>query len=257
MENQKPFESYFGGKEATGVFQTIINQIPPHDLYCELFLGNGAIYRKKKKSTYSLLCDKSSKVVEEWKKLGEKEMNFSDWKVRSTPKSCVINDNAIAVLGVSLLDEWGKMLDCEDTFIFLDPPYPLFVRKKQVETYDCELTNQDHNALLKVISCYQRAKIMICSYPNEMYDNALSGWRYIDFQGQTRQGKVTERIYMNYSEPTQLHDYTYLGDNYRDRHRIKKSKENIIAKFRRLSPLMRNAVLQDVISELKALESNA
>ncbi len=249
---KKPYKSYFGGKEATGVFQAIINQIPPHSLYCELFVGNGAIYRKKKKSRFSLLCDKDSKVVAEWVKFGEKEMDFYDWQVRSTPESCIINDNAIMVLNDSLLDDWRPTLDCEGTFIFLDPPYPLCVRKKKIETYDCELTNQDHEALLEVIRSYVDAKIMICSYPNEIYDTALSDWRYIDFQGQTRRGKIIERIYMNYPEPKELHDYSYVGKNYRDRWRIEKSKRNILVKLERLPALERNAILEAVTEALKS-----
>lgn len=35
--------SYFGGKAQDGVYQTIINQIPPHQIYIEPFLGGGAI----------------------------------------------------------------------------------------------------------------------------------------------------------------------------------------------------------------------
>jgi hypothetical protein len=37
-----------GGKAGAGVYQRIINQIPPHDVYVEAFLGDGAILRRKK-----------------------------------------------------------------------------------------------------------------------------------------------------------------------------------------------------------------
>ena len=40
--------TYFGGKAQDGVYQAIINQIPAHDRYIELFLGGGAIMLKKK-----------------------------------------------------------------------------------------------------------------------------------------------------------------------------------------------------------------
>lgn len=39
----KPFETYFGGKAGSGTYQTIINQIPPHRVYIEPFVGGGAI----------------------------------------------------------------------------------------------------------------------------------------------------------------------------------------------------------------------
>jgi DNA adenine methylase len=39
---------YDGGKGAMGVAQWIINQIPPHRVYIEPFLGGGAVLRLKK-----------------------------------------------------------------------------------------------------------------------------------------------------------------------------------------------------------------
>ncbi|MCG9790671.1 hypothetical protein L1D61_26435 [Vibrio mediterranei] len=39
--------SYLGAKSGSGVYQTIINLMPPHDTYIEAFLGTGAIMRKR------------------------------------------------------------------------------------------------------------------------------------------------------------------------------------------------------------------
>jgi site-specific DNA-adenine methylase len=38
---------YIGGKSQAGVYQRIINLIPPHRVYVEPFLGGGAILRLK------------------------------------------------------------------------------------------------------------------------------------------------------------------------------------------------------------------
>ena len=40
--------SYPGGKNGAGVYQAIINQMPPHQTYIEGFLGSGAVLRMKK-----------------------------------------------------------------------------------------------------------------------------------------------------------------------------------------------------------------
>lgn len=40
--------TYPGGKAAAGVYQRIINLMPPHSLYIEPFLGGGAIMKLKK-----------------------------------------------------------------------------------------------------------------------------------------------------------------------------------------------------------------
>lgn len=39
---------YPGGKNGYGMYQKIINQIPRHDKYIELFLGSGSILRHKR-----------------------------------------------------------------------------------------------------------------------------------------------------------------------------------------------------------------
>ena len=48
---------YNGGKNGNGTYQTIINQIPPHQIYFELFAGSAAVYRFKRPSDISVLCD--------------------------------------------------------------------------------------------------------------------------------------------------------------------------------------------------------
>ena len=48
---------------------------------------------------------------------------------------------------------------------------------------------------------------------------------------------------MNYPPPTRLHDYRYLGDNYRQRERIKRKKQRWAAKWARLDILERQAIL--------------
>lgn len=37
--------AYSGGKGGDGVFQKIINQMPPHQIYVEAFLGMGSVLR--------------------------------------------------------------------------------------------------------------------------------------------------------------------------------------------------------------------
>ena len=46
--------SSIGGKSGGGVHQAIINQIPPHDVYCAPFLGDDAIMRRIKPAERSI-----------------------------------------------------------------------------------------------------------------------------------------------------------------------------------------------------------
>jgi DNA adenine methylase len=48
---------YPGGKNGAGVYQTIINLMPPHDVYIEPFLGGGAIMRQKRPALLNIGLD--------------------------------------------------------------------------------------------------------------------------------------------------------------------------------------------------------
>jgi len=53
---------------------------------------------------------------------------------------------------------------------------------------------------------------MISGYWSELYARELKNWRSISFQAMTRGGFVaTEWLWMNYPEPFELHDYSFLG----------------------------------------------
>ena len=49
--------TYPGGKNGAGVYQQIINLMPPHDVYIEPFLGGAAILRLKRPAGRSIACD--------------------------------------------------------------------------------------------------------------------------------------------------------------------------------------------------------
>jgi hypothetical protein len=48
---------------------------------------------------------------------------------------------------------------------------------------------------------------------------------------------------MNYPPPSQLHDYRFLGDNFRQRERLKKKKENWVSRLKSMPVLERQALL--------------
>ena len=48
---------------------------------------------------------------------------------------------------------------------------------------------------------------------------------------------------MNYPEPFELHDYSYLGDNFRERERIKRKKDRWVLRLEQMPTLERFAIL--------------
>ena len=53
---------YPGGKDAEGVYQRIINLMPPHRVYIEPFVGGGAILRRKRPAESSTVIDQDEGV---------------------------------------------------------------------------------------------------------------------------------------------------------------------------------------------------
>ena len=51
---------------------------------------------------------------------------------------------------------------------------------------------------------------------------------------------------MNYPAPLELHDYRYLGKNFRERERIKRKKQRWMARLRTMPDLERYALMEAV-----------
>jgi len=57
---------YPGGKNGSGVYQKIINQMPPHKIYVEPFLGGGAVMRYKRPAGTNIGIDKDPEAINLW-----------------------------------------------------------------------------------------------------------------------------------------------------------------------------------------------
>lgn len=233
MIDQKAFPNYFGGKDGNGTYQNIINRIPPHKFFVSLFLGNCAVTRRIAPAKQMLLNDIDKHVVDAWRKLQ-------------------LPGDVYHLMEMSALDYLKKFkdVDCPGTFIFLDPPY-LPETRKSATVYNYEMTVKDHRDLLLQIVSMTAANVMICSYPNPVYDEILKGWNTHDYLSTTRKGQALERLYYNYDLTGQLHDYRFLGDDFREREANNRIVRNMLKKIDRLAPDLRNAVLQKIIQKYK------
>src|SRR5882724_5057275 len=151
--------------------------------------------------------------------------------------------DALAFLRLLQADRVGPRV-----FIYLDPPYLVQSRKGMSAIYEHEFTDFQHIELLKLIRS-MRPMIAISGYRSDLYEEMLDGWRVVTFKNVVRSGAVvTEYLWCNYPEPVELHDYRYLGCDFRDRERIRRVQRNFVGKLRRLPPLERQALMIEALT---------
>ncbi len=226
--------TYSGGKAGAGVYQQIINQIPPHRVYIEPFLGAGAVLLHKKPAIVSIGIDSDAHVIADWSSMLDKNGD-----VAGIPGVIIKSGDAI-----SFLKEYTWQ---GDEFVYCDPPYLFETRSCKRSIYTNEFGDVgQHKELLNLLLTLPCC-VAISGYQSSLYADMLAGWRTISYQTRTRGGAtVREWLWMNYSEPLELHDYRYLGNNFRERERIKRIKTRWIARLARMRDLERYAMLATI-----------
>ena len=226
--------TYTGGKNGSGVYQKIISLMPKHKVYIEGFLGAGAILKKKKPAKHNIGIEIDPKVYAEL------------WK--DNHKFIVRNESFAEFLTFSF-DRDFINFDTKDILFYLDPPYLPSTRKTQHQIYSYNMREVDHLRLLMTVKRLPYY-IMISGYESDLYNEHLKDWRKFSFSATSRGGGVTETVWMNFDEPFELHDYSYLGANYRDRERIKQKRKRWKNRLLKLNNLERQALFA-TIEELK------
>jgi hypothetical protein len=129
--------------------------------------------------------------------------------------------------------------------VYCDPPYLLETRKGRA-LYEYEMTAVDHRRLLRAIRRLP-CMVMISGYWSSLYADFLKGWQSIHFESMTRGGHTaTEWLWFNFPEPVELHDYRYLGTNFRERERIKRKKSRWVGRLTTMPILERRALLSAI-----------
>ena len=99
-----------------------------------------------------------------------------------------------------------QKMDHEDALHYLDPPYPVSVRKNgngstPEHRYKHEMTDVDHEALAELLRSL-KSMVIVSSYPGPLYERLFRGWKTYDwatFCGTNDKGasKRTEVVWMN------------------------------------------------------------
>ncbi len=277
---------YPGGKSGAGVYQTIINLMPPHRVYIEPFLGGGAIMRLKRPAAANIGLDLDPAVIAGWRSRTDETDDGS--RINLVPSSDLAISAATAGigdersrLGVSGDDRVSPVLTVEysgggapafladpddevpaqwrfqvgdgigflrsyrftgEELVYCDPPY-LHSTRSRTDLYRYEMTDRQHRALLRVVKRLP-CKVMLSGYWSRLYTDQLQGWNSATFQAMTRAGKpATEHLWFNFPPPVALHDYRFLGADFRERERIKRKKLRWVNRLRSMPMLERQALL--------------
>lgn len=257
--------SYPGGKNASGTYQTIINLIPPHTVYIEPFLGSGAILRQKKPAAISYGIERDRATLEAaivpataagmtlgffgswpagngdgirpaavWTAKGPDGCHYALATIgERAPRLCLYEGN-----GIDFLESYpftGSEL------VYCDPPYLRSERRKQGPMYRHEMTDVDHRRLLRCLRSL-KASVIISGYSSPLYAAELKGWNAQSYQAMTRAGTAAEWLWYNYARPVRLHDYRYIGRDFRERERIKRRCTRWKQKWDRMPEIERQAL---------------
>lgn len=224
--------TYPGGKNGSGVYQKIINQLPPHRVYIEGFLGHGAIMRYKRPAEINVGIDRDPAVLAAWR-----SGTVANGDTVHRQDITLINGDAISWIK----ENFYKLTP--DTLIYLDPPYLFDVRSSKRSLYTCEMGDEaEHRAMIEAV-IDAPCMVAISGYRSALYDKLLHTWRTVTYNTTNRAGKpVTEWLWLNYPEPQALHDYRYLGENFRERERITRQKKRWIKRLERMDTLQRYAL---------------
>jgi len=231
---------YFGGKGQPGVYHTIINQMPPHTLYIEPFLGGGSVMKHKKPAQRSIGLDLHLPALEQ----------FKTAHLPAIAALEIHHGNALDFLKYgNIMANWRK-----ETTIYIDPPYPLGTRSSN-QRYANELTDTQHLELLDLIKTF-KCHVLISTYPNSMYQKQLESWRMVQHKSVASNGEVREEnLYCNFEEPIYLHDDSYIGKNNDKRMDITRRIDRNKRKIMEWPEVERLRFLKELTTELPSFES--
>lgn len=226
-------KKYPGQKKIYGVYHKIINEIPAHSNYYELFAGSAQIAQLLLAASPGgtvnfVLNDLSTAVTDTYNFNCREQVRYAGITVKNNKAIDIIQSELAAAL--------------TNHFVFMDPPYIHSSRPTNTKLYDFEMTDADHLQLLNAVlqlNCY----CMIIHPKCDLYDKMLAGWRKVQIKIRYNRKTSIECLYMNYPPPSTLQTDKYLGDNCWDRQRIKRKSDRLIKKITELPELERKYLM--------------
>lgn len=240
--------SYAGGKAGAGVYQQIINLMPPHGTYFEAFLGAGAIMRFKRPAAFNVGIEIDRSTCQLWNRC-----DIPNFELHRGDAVAYLRDLAAELREAQKVrPEFGR-----DYLVYADPPYLMEVRSDKKPIYRHEFGSEDQHRDLLAVLCDLPCLVMLSGYENDLYNRELHNWHKTSFTGVSRGGPRTETVWMNFPAPTELHDYRYLGRNKRERENIKRQKQRWITKLEKMPDQKRYALLSAIEDYKRSAAGNS
>lgn len=221
---------YPGQKKINGVYQAIINLIPPVTDFYELFAGSAQLSKILLSINPELkihLNDLSTAVIDKY----------------SFASAICTTQNAMDIIDNLSYER------SDNKIIFLDPPYLHSTRPNNTNLYEFEMSDEDHFKLFMSITA-AKTKIILIHPVCEFYDRLIGlGWSYRDIKIRYNKKTSIERIYINYGLPTKLLTYRFLGKNFTDRQRILRKCERFSQKLLLLPEIERNCIISYIVND--------
>ena len=212
---------YPGGKGRC--YQHLISLMPPHRVYVETHLGGGAVLRHKRRARVNVGIERDETVVARWRALAVEGVE-------------IVQGDAVTFLSTYPFEG--------DELVYSDPPYPKETRAK-ARIYRHDYGRDDHVGLLRVLRRLP-CKVIVSSYDNPLYAEALGDWRVVRFKGDSHTGPRTETAWLNFEETDALHDYAHVGGDFRERERLRRRRDGLSERIGGMAPRERHALFLDL-----------
>lgn len=247
-------DSYFGGKGAEGIWQWHINNTPPHRVRIVPFAGHCFLSRKMAGCEQIVLCDLDAEVIDWWRSSGQLPPNAVLHHgcglelIRSTlsPGLSSLPAGSPETSLVANIVRNGDGISRESVFVYVDSPYHPDTRTSR-HRYPFDMGAEQHSRMIEFLSQLD-VPVMVCGYAHPEYNATFGDWIRKTQNAMTRGGPRTEVIWMNY-QTTALHDYRWLGSNFRERDKLTRRERRMIAKLAGLPHMERQRFLSIVGTE--------
>lgn len=205
--------------------------MPEHHTYIETHLGGGNVLERKRPAARTVGIDVDAGVIATWR-ARRRRLSF-DLELH--------HGDAVQFLK-SFTFTGGEL-------VYSDPPY-LHSTRRTLDLYEHEYTDTQHVELLDVLArlpCF----VIVSGYRSPLYEKVLQdrhGWRCVEFPNTTRRGRVIECAWFNFDPAVyHLHDCRYVGENFRERERIKRKKNRWCSRLAAMSAGERQVITEALL----------